>query len=1119
MFEEVSAQFDFPAGEERVLGFWEERRIYERSLGQRRGAPRFVFYEGPPTANGLPHPGHCLTRAIKDLFPRYKTMCGFLCERKGGWDTHGLPVEVEVSKELGIHSKEEIEAYGIEPFVRRCMDSVFRYVREWEEVTRRLGFWINLDEAYVTYHQSYVESVWWALKRLFDAGLLYQGHKIVWWWAQGGTALSAGEVGEGYREVDDPSVYVRCPLIDEDEEGTSLLVWTTTPWTLPANLFVAVHPEVDYVVVETGERGERLIIAEALAGQIAAKLKRELPVAARMKGSALLGRRYRPPFDFFHGALGGSRAPLAGGGEEWIGWRILAADFVTLDTGTGLVHQAPAFGEVDYELLLEERRRFADPEAVPLLCPVAPNGRFTHEVGKRYEGRWVKEADGDLVRDLKERGLLLLQETCRHDYPFCPRAEEDALIQFPRRSWFIRTTRFVEEMLANNARIGWLPEHIRDGRFGKFLESNVDWTLSRERFWATPLPIWVCEESGHREAIAGYEELLSRPGVAGVEAWEEAKKAEPALSEHLKVHRPYIDAITYDSPKAPGARMRRVPDVIDCWFDAGSMPFAQWGYPRRNDDRFLEQFPADFISEALDQTRGWFYNLLAIATLLFGKDGAGRGPGGAPEEVSREWPLPYRNCVVLGLILGEDGLKMSKRKRNYKTPEYIFDHEGADAMRWFFLSSQAPWTSVRFQEKAIAEAQREFLIRLYNVYSFFVIYANIDDWSPGGDLAGTPEDLSRLSELDRWVLSELHSTVRDVRLAMDSYDNYRAARRLSGFVDALSNWYVRRSRDRFWRSGLDADKRAAYETLYHSLVTTALLAAPFVPFLTETIYGNLVGSRKDGGKERFPESVHLCDYPLPNEAFIDETLSAEMALVREIVSLGHAARKAERIRVRQPLSLAEIVIAERAHADWLELHAGLIADELNLKRVELTSEADHYVDYQVKPNFRSIGPRFGARAQGLKKALAELPDPGALRRQMEEEGRACVAVAGEEFELTAEDVQVELVAKEGWAAAQGRAAVVVLKTEITPDLKAEGQAREVVHHVQLARKELKLRYEQRIALHIAGEATLEEIARRFEEVIREETLATTLTVGSLPGVAAKAVEVDGREVRIEVVPE
>jgi len=626
MFQTVENPVSFPKLELEISKVWKEREIYEKSLAARAGHPSFVFYEGPPTANGLPHPGHCLTRAIKDLYPRYKTMRGYLCKRKAGWDTHGLPVEVEVCKELGIHSKEEIEAYGIEPFIRKCVESVFRYTQQWEQLTERLGFWIHLDEAYVTFHRSYVESVWWALKNLFDRGLLYQGYKIVWWWAQGGTALSSGEVGQGYREVADPSVYVRFPLVEQPLansqellQNTDLLVWTTTPWTLPSNQFAAVKPDLEYAVVAVEGESRRLVLASALVESVAKKSGKEFSILATLPGEQLIGLRYRPPFPFYYEKDGQREGALKAGGRQAVAWRVVAADFVTIDAGTGIVHQAPAFGEVDFDVLQAEQARFAEGEGPSLLCSVAPDGAFTAETPE-YQGRWVKDCDRDIIRQLKTEGTLFHQEQYLHDYPFCWRADEDPLIQYPRKSWFIRTTALKEKMLENNSRINWLPEHIRDGRFGNFLETNVDWALSRERYWGTPLPIWVCEKTGHAEAVGSYAELLAKPGVRGMERWEQAKRENPDLPDDLCVHKPYIDAVTYDSPKSPGARMRRVSEVIDCWFDSGAMPFAQWGFPHRpgSAEQFRDQFPADFISEAIDQTRGWFYSLVALSTLLFG---------------------------------------------------------------------------------------------------------------------------------------------------------------------------------------------------------------------------------------------------------------------------------------------------------------------------------------------------------------------------------------------------------------------------------------------------------------------------------------------------------------------
>src|SRR6056297_2815616 len=855
MFSAVSTNVRFPELEEKVLEFWANRGIYAASLQRREGAPPFVFYEGPPTANGLPHPGHCLTRAIKDLFPRYKTMQGFRCERKAGWDTHGLPVEVEVGKELGIHRKEEIEAYGVEPFIQKCQQSVWRYMQQWERLTTRLGFWVDLDDAYVTYHQSYVESVWWSLKNLFDRGLLYQGHKIVWWSAQGGTALSAGEVGQGYREVADPSVYVKFPLVEAPDRA--LLVWTTTPWTLPSNMFAAVHPELEYALVREADSGELLYVAADLVETIAKKSQRTLEVVETCRGTDLLGKRYRPPFDFYYASWGETEGERVDGGSEALYWRVVAADFVTTDSGTGLVHQAPAFGEVDYEVFATERARFTGNTVPELFYCVGSDGRFTEAAGP-FAGMWVKDADKPIARDLKQRGQLYHLEQYLHEYPFCWRADQDPLIQYPRESWFIRTTAFKDAMLENNSQINWLPGHIRDGRFGNFLESNVDWALSRERYWGTPLPVWECEQTGRYEAVDCYDELLAKPGLQGTEVWAAAKAANPELAEDLKVHKPYIDAVTYDSPFASGARMQRVPEVIDCWYDSGAMPFAQWGWPHQNKERFNAQFPADFISEALDQTRGWFYSQLAISTMLFGPPAAmeTQAPAATNGEVENgekgviaqfDFPHPFRNCIVLGLMLAEwwespDGQqrflseseaneqldkkptkkvgKMSKSLRNYRSPNEIFDTYGADALRWYFFANQPPWNSIVYSERTIRDSIPEFLLRLWNVFSFFTIYAEIDGFDPTVDVGRVeqlkPSELrlaagyrpaGERAEIDRWILAELNRTIALVTERMDAYDNFAACQQITDLVDGLSNWYVRRSRERFWASDRqDRDK-------------------------------------------------------------------------------------------------------------------------------------------------------------------------------------------------------------------------------------------------------------------------------------------------------------------------
>ncbi len=1192
MFEPLQSKFDFPESERKILEYWDRRRVFEQSLELRAGAPRFVFYEGPPTANGMPHPGHCLTRAVKDLFPRYRSMCGFLVERKAGWDTHGLPVEVEVCKELGIHGKEEIEAYGVEKFNLKCIQSVFRYTREWEEMTKRLGFWVNLQDAYVTFHKSYVESVWWSLQTLFERGLLYQGHKVVWWWAQGGTALSSGEVGEGYRTVDDPSVFVKFPLVggdrsrallgnrgvppesaDADAPRVSLLVWTTTPWTLVSNHFAAVHPELEYALVEDpgpeGGQPEYLYIAKNLVEAIGKKVKRELRVVSTCKGTELIGLHYEPPFtEPYHASLSSARKATQSGQPEAIGWRVTAANFVTIESGTGLVHEAPAFGEVDFNLLQEERKRFEDPNAIPLLNAVRPNGTFNDDAPQRYRGRWVKDCDKEIIRELRDERrtpwgtpLLFHQETYRHEYPFCPRAENDPLIQYARKSWFVRTSQLKDEFLRNNAAVNWLPEHIKEGRFGDFLRNNVDWALSRERYWGTPLPIWQCETCGRMEAIASFAELHGKPGATDATAecpqgyWN-AKVAEHAaegetLPDHLRVHKPYIDAWTYACgacgdqkgsasvpPVASGAsdgspaRMRRVPEVIDCWWDAGSMPFAQWGFPHApaSVETFTDRFPADFISEAIDQTRGWFYALLAINTLLF-KDGVADA-GGARVPPARDardaqaYPIPFRTCIVLGHIAGEDGLKMSKRLKNYREPSYIFDHYGADAMRWYFYSAQSPWTSVRFQEAAIRDAQREFLVKMYNVLSFFNIYANIDGFelrqADGTQRPSGWRAPRQRAEIDRWILSDLHRTIRAVRESMDRFENYPAAQRLSDFVDALSNWYVRRSRDRFWRAlesdtAANQDKWDAYNTLHECLLDLSKLIAPFTPFLAETMYQNLIGAGPDASGSARPCSVHLCDYPVADAALIDENLAAEMDLVREIVSLGRAARTEAKIRVRQPLAQVEIVLGRHEHEAWLRSHAPLIAEELNVKGVEFATQADHYVQYQVKPNFKAIGPKFSKLAPQIAAALQALPDPAAARRALVEVGALELSVAGHPVTLTPEQVEIRLSPKPGWSAAQGRAGVVVVNTEVSPQLRDEGLLREVVHHVQAARKDHNLPYHARVGLRLAADEPVAAVVRRMESALKSECLVDRIEFVPGERIAGPSLPVEEHAMRLEII--
>ncbi len=1116
MFKAVDTQVRFPKLEQDILSFWAENGIYQKSLKGREGAKEFVFYEGPPTANGLPHPGHCLTRAIKDLFPRYKTMQGFRCERKAGWDTHGLPVEVEVCKELGIHGKDQIEEYGIEPFIQKCQQSVWRYMQEWETLTERLGFWIDLSEAYVTYHKSYVESVWWSLKELFDRGLLYRGHKIVWWWAQGGTALSAGEVGQGYREVADPSVYVKFPLLDR--ENTSIVIWTTTPWTLPSNTYAAVGEHLQYATVVDQESGERLIVAADLVESLAEKTKRDWTIESTCTGKDLVGLRYQPPIDIYYKEHGNETGQLNEGGQESLYWRILPAEFVTLDSGTGIVHIAPAFGEVDYELLVTEQSRFVDGDQPGLFCAVGPDGKFTSDYPEQ-EGVWVKDADKAISRAVKESGHLLLLDQYLHEYPFCWRADQDPLIQYPRESWFIRTTQYRDQMLANNQQINWSPENIKDGRFGNFLQSNVDWALSRERYWGTPLPIWECESTGKRQAFGSYDELLRQPGVSGVEMWEQAKAANPELVDDLKVHKPYIDAITYDSPFDSSARMRRVPEVIDCWYDSGAMPFAQWGYPHTGKDKFEAAFPADFISEALDQTRGWFYSQLAISTMLF-------------EDSDK--PHPFKNCIVLGLMLAEwyeskdskqlflteeearDALgkkyvsktgKMSKSLRNYRSPQEIFDNHGADALRWYFFANQPPHSSIIYAERAIRDSIPEFLLRLWNVLSFFTIYAEIDQFEGPATATGPLDQLSpnelasaagyrpieQRSELDRWIMGELTQTIAVVVENMDAYNSFAACQRINSLVDALSNWYVRRCRDRYWgseKANQSQDKADAYWTLYEVLVDVTKMVAPFVPFIAEALWQALTDPVK--GKVR--ESVHLCDFPTAEGRILDEKLCARMELLREIASLGRSARMDSKLKVRQPLARVEVSIASDEHIPWLKQHDEIVRAELNVKEIAYDAGNSPYVEYQVLPNFKKLGPKVGKNVPLLKKTLADA-DGALLLSQLQDNGKVDIDLAGQALTLEGDDIQVRLKAKDGWSAAQGKLAVVVLSTELSEELIREGYIRDLVRFVQDERKKQDLQFTDRIDITLTFDS--QPLARAIDEhrnYLAGETLADNIQV-------------------------
>ncbi len=1117
--------------EAEVLAFWKAERIFQRTLAKNAGKKTWVFYEGPPTANGTPHNGHVLTRAIKDLFPRYRTMRGYNVPRKAGWDTHGLPVEVEVEKQLGIHGHEAIENYGLEDFAQRCIESVFKYTSEWEDLTDRIGFWVDLPDAYVTYHRSFVESVWWALSQLHKKGLLYRGHKVVWWWPAGGTALSAGEVGMGYKTVDDPSIVIRFPV--EGQENTSMLAWTTTPWTLPSNCALAVKADAQYVRVK---HGDEFLIA---AADLAEALIPEGEVVETFLGETLVGTKYQAPFDFAEP-------------EEGIAHQVIVGDFVTLDTGTGIVHCAPAFGEDDF--------RVAKENGIGMLQLIGPDGKFVAGTGA-FEGMFCKDADKHIIRDLKERGVLYKHETYRHDYPYCWRADNDPLIQYARPAWFIRTTALNEEVLANNAAVNWLPTHIKEGRFGDFLRNNVDWALSRERFWGTPLNIWVCDDCEHEFAPASSKEVEAlAPGAF-----------DDSVDSHLQIHRPWVDRISLPCEHC-GGKMHRVPEVIDCWFDSGCMPFAQHGWPHKNAALFQQMYPADFISEAVDQTRGWFYSLMMIATLLFDEETAKAHGVDAPG-----LPRPYETCIVLGHVCDMDGKKESKSKGNYLPPDLVmtgrmrfnvhpdaslergalgmmaaqvrsldlssgetltagsgpdadrhavkivkvkvarketvhihpddiaewgigdqvtlfapFAPPGADAFRWLFYVSNPPWSNTRLSLRAIRDYQRDFLLRLRNVHQFFAIYANIAEFDP---TQATPRPVAERHLLDRWIHHELDALTEAVITDMDRYHLYEAARAIAGFCDGLSNWYVRRSRRRFWGEG--DDLQDALWTLHEVLVKLSKLIAPFVPFLSEAMYRSLVFEpfASKGRADDVQMSVHMCDYPDPDATLRAPELAEDMALVRELASLGLSARAGVGVRVRQPLRAAEVVLAEPDRAARLSPLLSLLEDELNVREIRFTADAEQFVTFQVKPNFRVLGKRLGKDMKACAAAIGQMPGDE-VRRQLLQGGLVLDLPSGQ-VTLSEEDVLVVVKAKEDFEASGSADAVVALHSEVDDDLRQEGLAREVVNRVQSLRKRIGLGYTDRIRLGISGDETLTAAVSRFEDTIREETL--TVEVGAPEG--------------------
>ncbi|HZA89789.1 MAG TPA: isoleucine--tRNA ligase [Solirubrobacterales bacterium] len=1059
----VDPKQSFPELEERILERWRESDVFHRSLARRESAPVWSFYEGPPTANGRPGAHHVLSRVFKDIYPRFRTMRGYRVPRKAGWDTHGLPVELEVEKELGIASKADIEAYGVAEFNARCRESVFRYVEEWNRLTERIGFWIDLDDPYVTLTNAYIESVWWSLRRIWDDGRLYERNGVVPYCPRDGTALSSHEVAMGYRDVKDPSVYVKLPLtavppsdqIPESplREGDQLLVWTTTPWTLISNAAVAVGAEIEYVRARQPGSDEALVLAADLVERV---LGDGAEILARFPGSALAGAAYEPPFPY-----------ISDYGPR--GHTVLVADFVTTDEGTGLVHTAIAFGEDDF--------RLGEQYGIKLQNPVRPDGTFDERITD-FAGRFVKDADDDIVEALRDRGRLLRAETYEHAYPHCWRCGTP-LLYYAKSSWYIRTTEVRDRMLAANEEIDWHPAHIKHGRFGKWLEGNVDWALSRERYWGTPLPIWECGEAECEERFCAgsMDDLRARGGEVPDD-----------------LHRPYIDDVVLRC-EACGGEMRRVEEVIDAWYDSGSMPFAQFHYPFEGEELFAERFPAEFICEAIDQTRGWFYSLLAISVLLHDTSS-------------------YRHCVCLGLILDPEGHKMSKSLGNVVEPHEVIGRHGADALRWYYLTSQQPWAGYRFSVETVGEAVRQFMLTLWNTYSFWVLYANAEGLGPADfaeESSVTSHQSSEAESLDRWALSRLQWTIREVTERLEAFDSTAAGRALATYVDELSNWYVRLSRRRFWEGD-----RAAFGTLRRCLLDVGALLAPFAPFIADEIYANLAG----GEAEEFgsaPDSVHLLDFPEPDESLEDGDLELGMDAVRRAVELGRAARAQAGVKVRQPLRRA-VVVAKGREREEIERLSELVADELNVKGIEFVAEEAELVTYQVKPNYRSLGPRFGKLMPQAAAAVQAL-DPAAVAAAVAGERKVGIQVNGSEHELEPNDVTLVLQPLDGYQVEAESGRAVALSLELDDELRHEGLAREVVHAVQNARRQAGLEVTDRIELRLGGEAELLDAARTHEEYVAGETLATSVAYGDgadTSGPGLSRVEIEGRELAIAV---
>ena len=1032
MYQKVDTNLNFVDREKKVEEFWKENHIFEKSMENRKEGETYTFYDGPPTANGKPHIGHVLTRVIKDMIPRYRTMKGYMVPRKAGWDTHGLPVELEVEKKLGLDGKEQIEEYGMEPFIKQCKESVWKYKGMWEDFSSTVGFWADMEHPYVTYYDDYIESEWWALKEIWNKKLLYKGFKIVPYCPRCGTPLSAQEVSQGYKTVKERSAVVRFKVVGED---AYFLAWTTTPWTLPSNVALCVNPDETYCKVKAAD-GYTYYMAEALLDKVLGKLAKEegekaYEVLETYKGTDLEYKAYEPLF-----ACAGEAAAK----QKKKAHFVTCDNYVTMSDGTGIVHIAPAFGEDD--------SRIGRNYELPFVQFVDGQGNLTKETP--YAGVFVKKADPMVLTDLDKEGELFDAPKFEHDYPHCWRCDTP-LIYYARESWFIKMTAVKDDLIRNNNTINWIPESIGKGRFGDWLENVQDWGISRNRYWGTPLNIWQCE-CGHMHSIGSRQELFEMSGD------ERAKTVE--------LHRPYIDEITLKCPEC-GGEMHRVPEVIDCWFDSGAMPFAQHHYPFENKELFEQQFPANFISEAVDQTRGWFYSLLAESTLLFNK-------------------APYKNVIVLGHVQDENGQKMSKSKGNAVDPFDALNKYGADAIRWYFYINSAPWLPNRFHGKAVVEGQRKFMSTLWNTYAFFVLYADIDNFDP------TKYELNydQLPVMDKWLLSRLNTTVQAVDNDLANYKIPEAARALQEFVDEMSNWYVRRSRERFWAKGMEQDKINAYMTLYHALVTIAKTAAPMIPFMTEDIYQNLVRSvDKDA-----PESIHLCDFPTVNEAWIDKDLEADMKELLEIVVLGRACRNTANIKNRQPIGTMYV----KAEKKMSEFYTDIIADELNVKEVKFADDVESFISYSFKPQLRTVGPKYGKLLGGIRQALTDINGTAAMN-ELRTNGVLKLDINGNNVELTEEDLLIETAQTEGYVSESDGETSVVLDTNLTPELIEEGFVREIISKIQTMRKEAGFEVMDKIVVYAHGNDKIQDVMKAHEDEIKSEVLADEMVLGETDG--------------------